>query len=111
MKQEKKQTRTSVLQKLTSIENLLKKIDNQPLSFKEACAYLGFKPSYLYKIIHTQQIRFYKPSGKMLFFLRHELDDWVIGKVKVSSEKVKEGDVKDFMEKENNIDEEDEEPP
>ena len=47
----------------------------------------------------------------MLFFLRHELDDWVIGKVKVSSEKVKEGDVKDFMEKENNIDEEDEEPP
>ena len=111
MKQEKKSNQTSVLEKLSSIENLIKKKDDHPLNFKEACAYLGFKPSYLYKIIHTQQIRFYKPSGKMLFFSKCELDEWVFGKSKVSSEKLKENNPGTTQREGNVINEEDEEPP
>lgn len=80
MKKEKKQTENSVLKKLTSIENLLQKKDDKPLSFKEACAYLGFAPSYLYKLTYKKIIPHYKPTGKMLFFSKCELDEWIFKK-------------------------------
>ena len=85
MNKEKNQTENSVLQTLESIENLLKKKENKPLSLKEAAAYLGFRPSYLYKLTHKKLIRFYKPSGKMLFFSKSELDDWIFCKSRTSA--------------------------
>ena len=116
MKQEKKQTEISVLQKLSSIENLLKKKDDRPLNFKEACSYLGFAPSYLYKLTYRKIIPAYKPTGKMLFFSKIELDEWIFSKSKVTtkggvnqSEKLKEGEVNELLEEEN--EKEDEEPP
>lgn len=80
MKKEKKQNEGSLLQKLSSIENLLKKKDDKPLSFKEACTYLGFAPSYLYKLTYKKIIPHYKPTGKMLFFSKCELDEWIFNK-------------------------------
>lgn len=80
MKKEKKQNEGSLLQKLSSIENLLKKKDDKPLSFKEACTYLGYAPSYLYKLTSTGKIPHYKPTGKLLFFSKADLDDWVFGR-------------------------------
>jgi len=116
MKQEKKQTEISVLQKLSSIENLLKKKDDRPLSFKEACAYLGFAPSYLYKLTYRKIIPHYKPTGKMLFFSKCELDEWIFSKSKVSakggvnqSEELKEGEVNELSEEES--ENEDDDPP
>ena len=112
MDKRKDHSTKEILTKLNTLENLLKKKDDRPLSFKEACAYLGFKPSYLYKIIHTKQIRFYKPSGKMLFFSKCELDEWVFGKEKVKSEKLKSPHLDPLPKgEESNTDEEDEEPP
>ena len=118
MKQEKKQTRTSVLQKLTSIENLLKKKDDKPLNFKEACSYLGFAPSYLYKLTYRKVIPHYKPTGKMLFFSKCELDEWIFSKSKISakggvnqSEKLEEGREKSEVRSKNDEEEEDDEPP
>ena len=70
----------TLLKKLSDIENLLKKKDDKPLNFKEACAYLGFAPSYLYKLTYRKVIPHYKPSGKMLFFSKNELDEWIFDK-------------------------------
>jgi excisionase family DNA binding protein len=89
MKQEKKQTNDPLLKKLSKIENLLKKKDDRPLNFKEACAYLGFAPSYLYKLTYRKVIPHYKPTGKMLFFSKCELDEWIFSKAKVKSENSK----------------------
>lgn len=69
-----------VIEKLNEIQNLLKKKDDKPLSFKEACAYLGFAPSYLYKLTYRKVIPHYKPTGKMLFFSKCELDEWIFDK-------------------------------
>lgn len=82
-------TKQSVLDKLNKLEQLLTKKDDRPLSFKEACAYLGFAPSYLYKLTYRKVIPHYKPSGKMLFFSKCELDEWIFLKSKVKSEKIK----------------------
>lgn len=76
-KTESKRTNNTVLEKLNNLEQLFKKKDDKPLSFKEACTYLGFAPSYLYKLTYRKVIPHYKPTGKMLFFSKSELDEWI----------------------------------
>jgi len=66
-----------IFQKLSTLEELLKKKDDKPLTFKEACAYLGYAPSYLYKLTYRKVIPHYKPTGKMIFFSKNELDQWI----------------------------------
>lgn len=66
-----------ILQKLSTLEDLIKKKDDKPLTFKEACAYLGYAPSYLYKLTYRNVIPHYKPTGKMIFFSKNELDEWI----------------------------------
>jgi excisionase family DNA binding protein len=66
-----------VLQKLSTIEDLLKRKDDRPLTFKEACTYLGYAPSYLYKLTYKNIVPHYKPTGKIIFFSKNELDEWI----------------------------------
>jgi excisionase family DNA binding protein len=66
-----------ILQKLTVLEELLQKNHDKPLTFREACAYLGYAPSYLYKLTYKKLIPHYKPTGKMIFFSKNELDQWI----------------------------------
>ena len=102
----------AIANQLAEIKSLIQKGDDRPLSFKEACAYLGFAPSYLYKLTYRKVIPHYKPTGKMLFFSRNELDDWIFSKSKVESEKLKSPHLDPLPKgEENNIEEEDEEPP
>lgn len=69
-----------ILKRLSDLEVLLKNKEDKLLSFKEACEYLGYAPSYLYKLTHRRLIPCYKPTGKILFFTKVELDDWIRGK-------------------------------
>jgi excisionase family DNA binding protein len=47
------------------------------LNFDEAVEYTGFKRSYLYKLTATGKIPCYRPYGKMLFFKREELEEFL----------------------------------
>lgn len=71
------QKQKEVLEKLNTIEALLKKKDDQPLNFVQAAQYLGFSHSYLYKLTSRKIIPCHRPTGKMLFFSKAELDDWI----------------------------------
>ena len=104
MKATRKSASKVILTKLEVLENLLKKKDDKPLSFKEACAYLGFAPSYLYKLTYRKVIPHYKPTGKMLFFSKCELDEWIFSKAKVKSEKSNEMQNGDDEEEESEAD-------
>lgn len=66
-----------ILKKLSSLEDLLKRKDDKPLTFKEACTYLGYAPSYLYKLTYKNIVPHYKPTGKIIFFSKNELDEWI----------------------------------
>ena len=46
-------------------------------NFKEAVLYTGFKSSYLYKLTSANVVPFHKPTGKMIFFRREELEDFL----------------------------------
>lgn len=64
-------------------ENLNKEIYN----FNDACIFLDYSKSYLYKLTHSRQIRHYKPNGKKLYFKRSDLEDWLLrNRVKTADE-------------------------
>lgn len=47
------------------------------LTSDEAARYMGISKSYLYKLTMRQQIPHYKPMGKMCYFNRLELEQWL----------------------------------
>ena len=47
------------------------------LTSDEAAKYMGVSKSYLYKLTMRQQIPHYKPMGKMCYFNRLELEQWL----------------------------------
>lgn len=47
------------------------------LTSDEAARYMGVSRSYLYKLTMTKQIPHYKPLGKMCYFNRLELEQWL----------------------------------
>ena len=47
------------------------------LTTDEAAKYLGVSKSYLYKLTMQQKIPHYKPLGKMCYFNRVELEQWL----------------------------------
>jgi len=48
------------------------------LSFQEALAYLDVSKSFLYKLTSSNSITFFKPSGKLIYFKKSDLDQWVL---------------------------------
>lgn len=47
------------------------------LTSDEAAKYMGVSKSYLYKLTMRRQIPHYKPLGKMCYFNRSELEQWL----------------------------------
>lgn len=73
--------KTQIIERLERIEQLLsdpKPVLKEVLNFNEACRYLEFSSSYLYKLTSAGKISHYKPNGKKLYFKREELDSWVL---------------------------------
>jgi excisionase family DNA binding protein len=63
---------------LDRIETILKTQKEKPLTFQEACSYTGLSKSYLYKLTCKREIPHFKPNGKMLYFTRQDLDNWLL---------------------------------
>ena len=77
----------SVLRKLEPVENLLQRFDllensiyttKKVFTFQEACMYIGVSESMLYKLTASKEIPHYKPRGKMVYFAKEELDEWLL---------------------------------
>ena len=63
-----------------SVEDSLKTVgisSKKMLTLDEASQYLGMNKSYLYKLTSSRKIPFYKPLGKMCYFNREELEEWL----------------------------------
>lgn len=48
------------------------------LTTEEAAAYMGMRKSYLYKLTMNKKIPHYKPMGKVVYFQRKELEEWLL---------------------------------
>jgi len=48
------------------------------LNFDEACQYLGYKKSYVYKLTSAGVLPYSKPNGKRIYFDRILLEEWML---------------------------------
>ena len=60
------------------------------LNLEEASAFLGIAKSTLYKMTHQNRLPYFKPAGKLIFFEKQALLDWVKGAKALSEEELKE---------------------
>ncbi len=75
-------------ERLNRIEKLLigsKKV----LSFEEACDYTGISRSYMYKLTSSGDIPHSKPNGKIIFFDKERLDQWLLQNRRKSAAEIK----------------------
>ncbi len=63
-------------ERLKSIEETLY-TTKDILNMKEVCQYLDISQSLLYKLTCTGEIPHFKPRGKMIFFEKKELIEWI----------------------------------
>ena len=61
------------IRQLESKQLALKEI----LTFEEGSEYTGISKSTLYMMTSAHEIPYYKPHGKLIFFVRKELDCWL----------------------------------
>tara|TARA_R110000868_G_scaffold167939_2_gene402505 strand:+ start:202 stop:429 length:228 start_codon:yes stop_codon:yes gene_type:complete len=66
-----------ILDRLDRLEKLVVG-QKEVLTFDEACDYTGISKSFLYKLTASGRIPHSKPNGKMLFFEKTKLVDWLL---------------------------------
>ena len=52
--------------------------NNRVLTLNQACEYLGYKKSYVYKLTSSGILPFSKPNNKSIFFEREKLETWML---------------------------------
>jgi len=67
----------SIDDRLRNIETLLLSQKNV-LNFDEIVSYTGLSKSYLYKLTCSGGIPCYKPQGKIIYFNKSEIDNWLL---------------------------------
>lgn len=69
-----------------NLQKLLEQIqqDEKPLSLSEAAKYLDLSKNYLYKLTHKNQITFFKPAGKKIYFKKSDLNKYLFRNRKAS---------------------------
>lgn len=77
-----------ILEQLDRIEKLAR-TNKSVLSFEETCDYTGISRSYLYKLTARGEIPFSKPRGKLIFFSKDKLDQWLLTNQSKSRQEIK----------------------
>lgn len=76
-------------ERVNRLENLCY-VAKEVLNLEEAANFLGVAKSTLYKMTHLNQLPYFKPAGKLIFFEKQKLIDWVRGAKSKSIDEIKE---------------------
>lgn len=66
----------TIEQRIEELESLVY-VTKNVLNFEEACKFLSLSKSYLYKLTSAGLIPYYKPQGKMIYFEKDILEEWL----------------------------------
>lgn len=72
----KMEAKKSIEERIEELENLIY-LSKNVLSFEEASKFLNLSKSYLYKLTSAGVIPHYKPQGKMIYFEKAALEEWL----------------------------------
>lgn len=78
-----------ILHKLSRIEKYIVGLKSI-LNVEELSDYTGFKKPYIYKLVHTNSLPFSKPNGKVLFFERTKIDEWLLKNSHKSNDEIQQ---------------------
>jgi len=96
-----KKTDDQIAADLEEIKSLLNQ-SKTTLNFKEAAKYIGISQGYLYKLTSAGVVPFSKPTGKMNFFSKSQLDEWLLSNQSKSSQQ-KEIEASTYLSSRNNF--------
>ena len=65
------------MEELKEIIEVVKTNSKEVLTAQETASYMGVSMSYLYKLTMLKKIPHYKPLGKMCYFNRNEVEQWL----------------------------------
>ena len=69
--------------KFTELQSRVQTLENlcfsakEVLNLEEAASFLGIAKSTLYKLTHENRIPYYKPAGKLIYFEKSVLLEWI----------------------------------
>lgn len=63
-------------------------LQKEMLTFDEAIFYLDCSDSHMYKLTSHRQIPHYAPSGKLIYFRRSEIDEWVFARKRATRDEL-----------------------
>lgn len=71
---------SDIKQLFSTMKELEEKIytTKRVMNFDEVCRYIGISDSALYKMTSAGTIPYHKPRGKMLYFDKYEIDEWLL---------------------------------
>lgn len=95
---ENKNSKTNLEQerRIAELQERVNRLENlcyatkEILNLEEASNFLGIAKSTLYKMTHLNQLPYFKPAGKLIFFEKKALLDWVRGAKAMSEEEIRE---------------------
>jgi excisionase family DNA binding protein len=76
-----------IIERLDRLEKLLI-ANKEVLTFEETCDYTGISRSYLYKLTASGNIPHSKPNGKMIFFEKKKLVEWLLQNMRKSNDEI-----------------------
>jgi excisionase family DNA binding protein len=82
----------SIIEKqIEEIHMMLSKQDllyKSHFTLKEAAIYLGISESFLYKLTSNNEITFYRPGCKLIYFQKADLDNCIYSKKEASKSEI-----------------------
>ncbi|WP_282136037.1 helix-turn-helix transcriptional regulator [Seonamhaeicola maritimus] len=88
--------KTQILLDIKSILENQNLTNKDVLSFEEALYYMKVSKSFLYKLNSRGEITYYKPNGKLVYYRRSDLDDWML-KNEVKGVGALENDIDNYL--------------
>lgn len=93
-------------ERLAEVEKSVRELSiatKKVLTFEEASCYTGLSKSWLYKLTSTKQVPYYKPCGKLCFFDRCELEQWIMKNRIVPDDEINENAICRCMRKKERV--------
>ncbi len=58
------------------------------MNMKQVMELTGYTQSYIYNLVHKKMIPVYKPNGGRLFFVKEEIEQWLLGGRQMTSQEM-----------------------